>query len=271
MFRLYAGILIGLGFSVVAGLLYFFVLGEPGNLFYPFAVLAFVVGPSVAGFFAARRQPMRKVRSFLTTGASVFGVVLVLFFVMYAIVPIFERTSVQLPDYCDGDYANPMPPDALAYALPDDRGTGIVVARDDQTSVVAVIAQDETPPTSQVYVVDEDRQQILWTASFPNDAVMAAISERIVYLYNDKLGYFLDANTGDYKDNVLVIDNYGGLSQTDRPILMGTSDGNWYVETSAVISSWEVNGTVHSRPFLILNAIANGCYVDGQTGVVTRL
>jgi hypothetical protein len=70
--------------------------------------------------------------------------------------------------------------------------------------------------------------------------------------------------------NILVIDNYGGLSESDRPILMGTSSGHWYMETAAVISSWQVDGSVRSRPHLTFNGIVQGCFISGSTGRVTR-
>ena len=48
----------------------------------------------------------------------------------------------------------------------------------------------------------------------------------------------MDERTGELHDSILTIDNYGGLSETDRPIIGHTSSGNWYFETTAVVSSW---------------------------------
>src|SRR5262249_22013689 len=145
---------------------------------------------------------------------------------------------------------------------------GILIANDEHTAVVTAIAQDHS---SDVYLLDKTTNSILRTVHFPNDVVMAVVSGGTAYIYNDKLGYFLDARTGEFKKDIFTIDNYGGLSGSDRPILPDTSSGNWYVETSAVISSWGVDGSVLSRPYFVLNAIARGCFVNGQTGEITKL
>ena len=70
---------------------------------------------------------------------------------------------------------------------------------------------------------------------------------------------------------ILLIDNYGGLSETDRPVISHASSGNWYFETTAVVSSWNTDGTVKSRPHLKMNGIARGCYVSGATDEVVSL
>ncbi|HUP28101.1 MAG TPA: hypothetical protein VM409_06670, partial [Chloroflexia bacterium] len=92
-----------------------------------------------------------------------------------------------------------------------------------------------------------------------------------IYNYNDKLGYLINEHTGENEENIFLIDNYGGLTESDRPLLPGTSSGKWYVETSAVVSSWSTSGKVKSRPHLKMNGIARGCYVSGTTGEVTHL
>jgi hypothetical protein len=261
--------LFGLTFSIAFGLIYFLVFHEAGSLFYPFAAIAFVGGPCLAGLRSVANKPTQKIRRFLVAGLTVYGAVLVLFFIMYAVVPAAERTSIQLPATCDGSYSKT--PSALAYTLPDNKGVGILVTGDEHTAVVATITQNQPPYPSNVYLVDKSSNRILWATQFPNDEVMAVVSDGIAYIYNDKLGYFLDARTGEFKKRIFTIDNYGGLSQSDRPILPDTSGSNWYVETSAVISSWNMDGSVHSRPYLILNAIARGCFVNGKTGEITKL
>lgn len=262
--------LLGGGSSLAIGFVYFVVLDEPGALFYFFAALAFLGGPLFAGVAAAARTTKRKLPVFFAAGGTVFGVVLALFILMYVVVPQFERTTIRLPADCDGSAMRLPLPAALAYQLPETAVTGILVASDAETAVVATLA--ETPPyPSKVYLVAKRDNHIVQTLDFPNDTIMAAVDGGIVHLYNDKLGALLDAHTGAFKENILLIDNYGGLSESDRPILMGTSDGNWYVETSAIISSWGVDGSVRSRPQMYLNAVARSCFVNGQTGEVTNL
>jgi hypothetical protein len=107
--------------------------------------------------------------------------------------------------------------------------------------------------------------------SFGDDTVSAAVDDGIVYIYNDKLGYLLDARTGEFVETILLIDNYGGLSESDLPVISRASTGHWYMETSAVISSWGTDGTVKSRPQLTFYGIARGCFIFGDTHEVSEL
>jgi hypothetical protein len=124
---------------------------------------------------------------------------------------------------------------------------------------------------STVFLVNKSDNKILRSMHFNNDVISAVIDEGILYIYNDKLGYLIEARTGEFEENFLLIDNYGGLTQTDRPFISRASDGHWYMETTAVISSWNIDGTVKSRPHLTFNGIALGCFISGNTRDVTRL
>jgi hypothetical protein len=81
----------------------------------------------------------------------------------------------------------------------------------------------------------------------------------------------MDARTGEFEETFLLIDNYGGLSESDRAIISRGSSGHWYMETTAVISSWNIDGTVRSRSHLTFNGIARGCFISGDTHEVIRL
>jgi len=264
-------VLIGSGVGVASGLVYFLLLHEPGSLFYPFSAIAFIGGPCLAGLLAALNVPGRRVGAFLTTSSSVFAVVFIFFLSTYMIWPQFERTSMKLPASCSSFHGSPHPPAALTYVLSDHRGTGILVAEGEGVAVVAVISDAPLHP-SGVYVVDTSAKRVLNALSFPNDVIMAAVDDGIVHIYNDKIGYSIDARTGEFTKNILLTDNYGGLSQRDRPILADMSGGNaWYVETSAIISLWDIDGSVYSRRQMFFNAIARGCFVNGRSGEVTKL
>jgi hypothetical protein len=212
----------------------------------------------------------RQMKRLALIGLGLALALAVLLLVYVAILPQFERTSIQLPSYCDGSFSEAEPPARLAYPLPRGMGAGIVVTKDRRIAVVASITH--TPPyASDVYFIDEDDNRVLQTEHFPNDATMAGMNDGVVYLYNDKLGYFINAHTGEHEKNILTVDNYGGLSQSDRPILPGASSGVWYVETSAIVSSWSADGAVRLLSHAVMNAIARGCFVDGATGAVTKL
>jgi hypothetical protein len=263
-------IISGTLFSVIAGMVYMIPLHEPGSLFYPFAALVFLGGPLIAGTTGAARSPGHKYRAFLISGCAVFGAALVLFFIIYAVLPHFDRTSVQLPASCNGFDRSPHPAPGLGYELPG-TGTGVLVAGSEQTAVVAMVDYTRPPYPSTVYVVNRSDNRTLQRRDFADDTVIATIDSGVVYLYHDKRGYFIDARTGAPEKTVLVIDNYGGLSGSNRPVLPGASEGRRYLETAAVISSWNTAGTVRSRSRLTMNGIAYHCFVNGETGEIVGI
>jgi hypothetical protein len=143
---------------------------------------------------------------------------------------------------------------------------------DAQTALVAAIDFAHTPFPSTVYLVQKSDGHILWSMRFANDILSAAIDAGTLYLYNDKLGYWIDTRTGLPMRNYFTIDNFGGLSPTDRPVLVaGAATGHGYMETTAVISSWRADGSVVSRRHLTFNSIALNCFIAGLTGSVTQL
>lgn len=276
------GVTSGVLVSLVFGLVYFVVLSEPGSAFYLFAGLTFLGGSLIGGLIAVTIKPEHQQKTFLTTSVTVFGVVFVLFLILYLVVPQFERASVPLPAFCDGFDGNFQPPAQLAYTLPD-QSTGILMIDDQETAVVARVSANPPsgvnhPPDAkqplfptQVFIVHKPGNKILQSLTFQNDIVSAAIGPGLVYIFNDKLGFLFDAHTGNLEENFLTLDNYGGLSPTDRPFLLSNaSTGHWYLETTAVISSWNIHGRVVSRPHLTFNGIAFGCFISGSTREVIR-
>jgi hypothetical protein len=263
-------IIIGVLLSALSYIVYFGVLHEPGSLFYGFAALVFIGCPLIAGILAGTRAQSRKPMRFFASGSLVFGASLLLFIVTYAVQPQFDRANVQLPASCDGlDGVLELPPQ-LSYTLPDGRA-GILLAESADSAVAVTIDGARPPFASTLYLVHKSDNAIYAQLGFNSDVVMAAIDAGTLYIYNDKLGYLLDEHTGAFQKNILLIDNYGGLTETDKPIIGHSSSGNWYFETTAVISSWSTDGSVKSRPHLTLNGIARGCYVSGTTNEVTSL
>ena len=263
-------IFFGTLFSGISGTVYLIRLHEPGPLFYPFAALVFLGGPVIAGATSAAEPSGHKYRAFLIAGGAVFAAALVVFFITYAVLPQFDRTSVQLPASCNGFNSTHQPASALAYELPG-TGTGVLVAGNEQTAVVAMIDYTRPPYPSTVSIVNRNDNRILQRMDFADDTVIATIDDGTIYLYHDKLGYFIDARTGAPEKNFLLIDNYGGLSASDRPVLPGASEGRRYLETTAVISSWGFDGTVRSRQHLTMNSIAYNCFVNGSTGEIREI
>jgi hypothetical protein len=260
---------VGGSLSLLCGLVYVSVLHEPGSAFYEFAVLVFVAGPLMGGGVAAAREQHHKLRAYLAAGGAVFGATFLLFILTYGVDIQFDRSSVRLPESCSGFDGSFDPPPGLRYTLPGG-ATGLRLAADGVSAVVVLPDYSRQPPATWVLLVDTQAKTILQGMSFPSDVVSASIADGFAYVFNDKLGFLIDSRTGQFEDTFLTIDNYGGLSQSDRPLVSRASSGAWFMETTGVISSWHLDGTVVSRPHPIFNGIARGCYIDGNTGEVTR-
>ena len=267
-------VLLGIGMgalvSIVLGFVYIVVLHEPGSAFYPFAALAFLGGPLLGGIVAGSRAQNQRFKAFFASSAVVFGIVGMFFIFAYVVLPQFARRNVQLPEFCDSWDGRFIPPAQLAYTLPG-AGTGVLLASDAESALMVMIDPSQPPFPSSVYLINKRDNKMIRGMGFNNDVVSATIQDGVLYIYNDKLGYLLDARTGELEEDFLLIDNYGGLTETDRPIISRASSGHWYMETTAVISSWKIDGTVRSRPDLTLNGIARGCFIAGDTQVVTPL
>ena len=267
---MWLGISLGTLASLIFGLVYIVLLHEAGSAFYLFAGLTFLGSSLLGGIIAALKTQVHKPKAFLASSSAVFGMALGLFVFAYVVLPQFARVSVQLPAFCDGLKGSFNPPAHLTYTLPGG-GTGILLTSDTQSALVAVVDYEHSPSPSTVHLVNKSNNQIIQSWRFNNDVISATIADGTLYLYNDKLGALIDARTGAYEQSVLLIDNYGGLSETDRPFISRASSGHWYIETTAVISSWNMDGTMKSRPYLILNGIARGCFIAGDTHEVTPL
>ncbi|MEK7571882.1 MAG: hypothetical protein AAB553_06420 [Patescibacteria group bacterium] len=225
---------------------------------------------SFAGILASLKVQKRKRRMFVISSSIGFGITYILFLLTYGILPQFDRTNVRLPVFCEGTQGDLTIPSRLRYALPNGE-IGILIKSNAETAVVATIDTSNPSDASTVFVVSKDGNKMLRTMHFENDVISAAIDEGIVYIFNDKLGYLLDEHTGEDEKTFLKIDNYGGLSQSNNPILPFGSDGYWYMETTGIISSWHIDGKVKSRPRLVFNGIARGCFISGETGQVINL
>jgi hypothetical protein len=266
------GISLGTFASIVFGLIYLVVLREPISTFYPFAGLVFLGGPFIGGVVAAWKTQGHRRNAVFVSSLVTFGIAWMLFILAYLVLPLFDRASVQLPEVCDESSGSFNPPPDVAYTLPSNAGVGVLITGNAQFALVAVIDYKQPPFPSTVFLVNKSADRIIKSMDFNNDIISAAIEGDTLYIYNDKIGYFIDARTGELENDLLTIDNYGGLSESENPILLSpTSSGHWYYETSAVITSWGVDGSVKSRRHLTLNGIALGCFVYGDSHNVTVL
>ena len=86
---------------------------------------------------------------------------------------------------------------------------------------------------------------------FDNDVLVVAIAGGVVYVYNDKLLYPIDATNGAMLHDGVRVDNYRGLYD---------SNGERRLQTSASISSVGFHRVAFTQFHLHFAAIAFGCY-----------
>ncbi len=94
---------------------------------------------------------------------------------------------------------------------------------------------------------------IIQKLEFNNDVIGAAINDGILYLYNDKLLYMINATNGELVQNLFVIDNYRGFY---------TSNNIRYMQTDVELSAVKPNGSILSHLHLNFRTIAFGCLLS---------
>ena len=200
-----------------------------------------------------------------------FGLSILAFLTVFLLYPVAARTSVELPAFCDTVGEEAHPPASLAYNLLG-VGTTTLITGDADKLVVADIDFSKPPFPSTVYLVRKNDNKVLWSRHFGNNIVSATISGKTLYFYNDKLGYWIDIDTGFPEKSFLTLDNFGGLSASDRPIAVtNVSTGRKYLETSAIISRIRADGLITLLLHVTFNSVALGCFIDGETKEISQL
>jgi hypothetical protein len=105
-------------------------------------------------------------------------------------------------------------------------------------------------PTLTAYLVDRRAGTVIDRIGIASEAVVATISDGVVYLFDDKIGYTLDASTGERVHGLVETDNYRGLyvSGADR-----------YLQTDAEIATL-LGRSLISYQHLDFAGIAFGCF-----------
>jgi hypothetical protein len=106
------------------------------------------------------------------------------------------------------------------------------------------------PPTLTAYLVDRRAGKVIDRIGITSETVVASISDGVVYLFDDKIGYMIDASTGEAVHRLIETDNYRGLymSGADR-----------YLQTDAEISTL-FGRSLFSYQHLDFAGIVFGCY-----------
>jgi hypothetical protein len=152
--------------------------------------------------------------------------------------------GVAVPASCgQGPTAAP----STVVAVPG-HGMGTEIATNGVTSVVAVPGPGGRTAGGVALVLAGD--VVVFSVPIQSRAVAAGISDGNVFLFDNAIGYFLDATTGIRLPRLFTADNYRGIYQ---------SGGAEYVQTTFEVAAVGLRGqplVVRSMPF---GAIVDGC------------
>jgi hypothetical protein len=194
----------------------------------------------------AATRPGRLARRAALFGAAAFLVLVAPVVALAVLALVSPYASTLIPASCS----------AAAPQMPADRdatvpgvGVGTLLASGADTNVVVVTDPGRTPALT-AYIVDTSAGKVIERLGIASEAVVAAIDDGVVYLFDDKIGYMIDVSTGEPVHRLIETDNYRGLyvSGADR-----------YLQTDAEIATL-LGRSLFSYQHLDFTGIASGCY-----------
>lgn len=253
------GIIIGIILSITFDLLYVKIFHESSSKFYLFAGLALLGGPLAGGLISALVSKENRSTALLISSSTVFVVVFFLTVLSYLVLPLFSYDSVQIPASCiDNASSGSHLPSYLNYAIPG-IGNGTLITSDNKSVVVAMTDYSHLPFKSTVYLINRSTHNVIQRLNFDNDIIAAAIDQDTLNIFNDKIGYYINTENGEFVNTVVRLDNYRGLF---------TSNNNTYMQTTFETSVLNADGSVGSHRRMYMNCTAFGCFISGSTGQV---
>ncbi|HEY3422332.1 MAG TPA: hypothetical protein VGK13_04170 [Methanocellaceae archaeon] len=205
------GIIIGIILSIVFDLLFIFIFHESSSEFYLFAGLALLGGPLIGGIISALISKENKLISLFISSVAVFVILLILSVLSYVVLPVFSYDGVQVPASCiNASNSGSHLPAYLNYTIPG-LGTGTLITSDKKSAVVAITDYDHFPFDSTVFLINKSNNKTIQSLKFNNDIIGAAIDDGVLYIFNDKIGYIIDTDDGEFVKKIFTIDNYRGI------------------------------------------------------------
>jgi hypothetical protein len=194
----------------------------------------------------AATGPGRWARKAALLGVAALIVLLAPVVALAVLALVSPYASVAIPASCSA--AVPQMPADRDSTVPG-AGVGTLLASGADTNVVIVTDPGQTPALT-AYIVDMRAGKVIEHLGIASEAVVAAISDGVVYLFDDKIGYMIDASTGERVHRLIETDNYRGLyfSGADR-----------YLQTDAEIATL-FGRSLFSYQHLDFTGIASGCY-----------
>lgn len=181
-------------------------------------------------------------------GSTLLAVIVAPFLLLIGLALLSPFTSGQVSPSCT-DAASHLPP-SRTVDIPG-VGAGTLLASDANASVVVVANYGHTPFEATAYIVRTRDAAVVQRLRLTSDVVVATVSDGLVCLFNDKLGYVFRASNGEPLSSLFESDNYRGLY---------TAGGTRYLQMDAEISALGLDGGGFSHRDLHLAGIAYGCF-----------
>jgi len=167
---------------------------------------------------------------------------------VYALVAPYS--SVAVPSACEAAAGTST---ASAQMTVEGLGNGIRVVRDGPIEVVAVLGPGGTVTGGNGAVLRDGR--VIARLPIESRTVDAAVADGIVLLFDDKIGFLLDAQTGAPLPRLFESDNYRGQF---------TDGGVEHVQTSIEVTAVGLGG----RPFYTMatsmGVVVDACLLTGE-------
>ena len=151
-------------------------------------------------------------------------------------------------------------PSSLNYSIPG-VGIGKLLTSDNNSAVVVMSDYDHIPYPSTVYLVNKSSNKVIQSLNFDNDIIAAAIDEGTLNLFNDKIGYYINSENGEFVNTIVRLDNYRGLF---------ASDNHTYIQTTFETSVFNADGSVYFHRQMYMNCTALGYFISGSTGQIIQ-
>jgi hypothetical protein len=102
------------------------------------------------------------------------------------------------------------------------------------------------------YLLKLPDRSVLWQQAFASEEISAALQSGTAYVFDDKIGYFLNTTTGEVQRHIVESDNYRGLF---------TSGSERRVQTDMVYSALGPGANLTLHLHLDFAVIADGCVI----------
>lgn len=206
-----------------------------------------LLGVTMISFMKVWQKALSRKR-ILLSGTAILALFSILlgYFVVQPVLAHFD--SMQVPSYCNTSVSHL--PRSRDYIIPGE-GRGTLLAENTSTAVVVATDYGKAPFLTHAYVIDKASERILQTFDFQDDNVDAGFDGDTLYLFNDNIGYFVDAKSGIRLHNIVLIDNYRALFE---------SNGNRFVQSDITISGITSTWHLIVRHHFHMSGVAYGCY-----------